>query len=53
MTALGGLALLASLTLSDEKIRAVTLALLALFAVRTWLTHRKQQQEAADDARKF
>ena len=47
MALFAGLAVLAAVTLTDEKVRAITLALLAMFAVRTWLLHRKQQQEAA------
>ncbi len=39
----GFLALLSWLTLSDPKVRAVTLALLAMFAVKSWLHHRRQQ----------
>ena len=35
------LAALAWSTLPDERIRAVTLAILGLFAVKTWL-HRKE-----------
>ena len=40
----GLLGLLAWFTLSD-KTRAVTLGLLAMFAVKTWLHHRRQQME--------
>ena len=40
------LGLLAWFTLPDEKVRALTLALLAMFAVKTWLHHRRQQIEA-------
>jgi hypothetical protein len=39
----GLLGLLAWFTLPDNKVRAVTLALLAMFAVKTWLQHRQQQ----------
>ena len=42
----GLLGLLAWFTLPDDKVRAVTLALLAMFAVKTWVHHRRQQQEA-------
>jgi hypothetical protein len=31
--------------LSDPKVRGVTLALLAMFAVKTWLHHRQQQMD--------
>jgi hypothetical protein len=41
----GLLGLLAWFTLPDSKVRAVTLALLAMFAVKTWLHHRRQQIE--------
>ena len=39
----GLLGLLAWLTLPDEKIRFVTLAVLAMFALRSWLHHRRQE----------
>jgi uncharacterized membrane protein YoaK (UPF0700 family) len=42
------LAGLAWSTLPDERIRAVTLAVLGLFAVKTWL-HRKDFLRAPDD----
>ena len=41
----GLLGLLSWLTLSDPKVRGVTLALLAMFAVKTWLHHRREQLE--------
>jgi hypothetical protein len=37
----GVLGLLAWLTLPDQKVRGVTLALLAMFAVKSWLHHRR------------
>ncbi len=43
------LAGLAWTTLSDERIRLVTLAILGLFAVKTWL-HRKDCRGARDDS---
>ena len=43
------LAGLAWATLSDERIRLVTLAILGLFAVKTWL-HRKDYLRARDDS---
>ncbi len=49
MLAFAALALLAAVTLSDGRTRGVTLALLALFAVRTWLHHRKEQQATSED----
>ena len=45
----GLLALLAWLTLPDSKVRGVTLALVAMFAVKTWLHHRRQQIDANTD----
>jgi membrane protein implicated in regulation of membrane protease activity len=41
----GLLALLVWLTLPDQKIRGLTLALLAMFAVKTWLHRRRQQMD--------
>jgi hypothetical protein len=38
------LALIAVLTLTDTKILGVTLALLAMFAIRTWVHHRRESQ---------
>ena len=49
MALLGGIALLAAVTL-DDRVRWVTLALLALFAVKIWIAYRRQQMEAAQDA---
>ena len=37
------LVLLAWFTLPDNKVRGLTLALLAMFLVKTWLHHRRQQ----------
>jgi hypothetical protein len=42
------LAGLAWTTLSDERIRLVTLAILGLFALKTWL-HRKEYLRAKDE----
>ena len=39
------LGLLAWFTLPDDKVRGLTLALLAMFAVKTWLHYRRQQIE--------
>ncbi len=50
-TALGLFAVLAVLawtTISDQKFRLATLAVLALFAVRTWTWSRKQEREERD-----
>ena len=41
----GLLGLVAWLTLRDQKIRGVTLALLAMFAVKSWLHHRRMALE--------
>ena len=43
------LAALSWLLLTDPKLRLVTLALLALFALKTWVHHRKQLLEERDD----
>ncbi len=61
--ALGAFAVLGVLTwitIDDQRFRLGALAILAMFAVRTWSHHRKQQQEAersqvgdsADDSRR-
>jgi hypothetical protein len=42
------LAALAWRTLPDERIRAVTLAILGLFAVKTWL-HRKELSQPPEE----
>ena len=41
----GLLGLLAWLTLPDEKIRLVALAVLAMFALKTWVHHRRSALE--------
>ena len=38
----GLLGLVAWLTLPDQKVRGVTLALVAMFALKSWLHHRRQ-----------
>ena len=48
MSAYGLVALLAWLTLSDEKIRLVTLAILGMFALRTWVHRRNAEQRPGD-----
>ena len=48
MTLFALLAALSWLLLSDPKLRLVTLVLLALFAVKTWIHHRKQLLEERD-----
>ena len=48
------LGLVAWFTLPDVKVRDITLALLAMFAVKTWLHHRRQQiEEDAERDRKL
>ncbi len=47
----GLLGLLAWLTLSDEKIRLVTLAVLGMFALKTWVHHRRGALEKTDHER--
>jgi hypothetical protein len=50
MAAFVGLALLAWTTLSDEKLRLVTLAILAMFAVKTLLFRKRIEAEPDDDS---
>jgi membrane protein implicated in regulation of membrane protease activity len=45
------LMLLAWTTLADERFRFGALAILAMWAVRTWSHHRKLQQEAERQGR--
>ncbi len=50
-TALGLFAVLAVLawtTISDEKFKLATVAVLAMFAIRTWTWSRKQEREERD-----
>ncbi len=50
--ALGVYAVLAALawnTLSEQKFRYATVAILAMFAVRSWTWHRRQQQQERGD----
>ncbi len=48
------LGLVAWFTLPDSKVRGLTLALLAMFAVKTWLHHRRQQlDESAERDRQL
>ena len=50
----GVLAVVAWLTLPDQKVRGVTLALLTMFALKTWLHHCRQQiDESAERDRKL
>ncbi len=46
------LAILALVTIDDQKFRLATLAVLAMFAVRTWSWSRKQEREDRDGARR-
>jgi hypothetical protein len=43
------LAALAWTTLSDQKFKFATIAILAMFAVRTWTWSRKQQRDRGDE----
>ena len=45
----GVLGLLAWFTLPDQKVRGVTLALLAMFAVKSWLHRRRMALERNED----
>ena len=42
------LAVLAWTTISDQKFKLATVAVLAMFAVRTWSWSRKQEREERD-----
>ena len=58
--AFAGLMVLTWITIDDQKFRLAALAILAMFAVRTWSHSRKMQNEAeqgqasdsADDSRR-
>ncbi|HZD31971.1 MAG TPA: hypothetical protein VE779_09965 [Candidatus Angelobacter sp.] len=56
--ALGAFALLMVLTwttIDDQKFRLAAIAILAMFAVRTWTHHRKlqhEEREGVDDSRR-
>ena len=45
------LAVLAWTTLSDPKFKYATVAVLAMFALRTWSWSRKQEREDRDESR--
>jgi membrane protein implicated in regulation of membrane protease activity len=49
--AFGVLMVLTWTTIDDQKFRLAALAILAMFAVRTWSRHRKLQHEAERQAR--
>ncbi len=42
------LAILAAATISDQKFKLATLAVLAMFAIRTWSWSRKMDREQRD-----
>ncbi len=42
------LAILAATTISDQKFKLATLAVLAMFAIRTWSWSRKMDREQRD-----
>ena len=42
------LAVLAATTIADRKFKLATLAILAMFAIRTWSWSRKQDREERD-----
>jgi membrane protein implicated in regulation of membrane protease activity len=51
LVAMGAFALLAALawtTLSDPKFRLGTLAILGMFALRTWSWHKKSEHESRE-----
>ncbi len=49
MAAFAGLGILAWTTLSDQRVRLVTLAILAMFALKTWV--RRKDAGPADEDR--
>ena len=48
MVLFGAMALLAWTTLTDERIRGATLLVLGMFALRTWVHHRRQARKRQD-----
>jgi hypothetical protein len=48
LTLYGLLGILAWFTLPDQRIRFVTLALLAMFAFKSWVHHRRQALQKTD-----
>jgi hypothetical protein len=44
-----GLGILAWFTLSDQRIRLATLAVLAMFALRTWARSKHDERTAGED----
>jgi hypothetical protein len=53
LVAMGAYAVLGALawtTLSDPKFRVASLAILAMFALRTWSWNKKLEQERREDA---
>ena len=49
LVAFGVLGILAWTTISDQRIRLVTLAILAMFALKTWV-HRKDLMHSGKDS---
>ena len=49
MAMFAALELLAWLTLSDHKIRLVAMAIIGMFALRTWAHHRRELLASADE----
>jgi hypothetical protein len=47
--AFGVLGVLTYVTISDERIRLTTFAILALFAVKTWLHRKDARRDGEDD----
>ena len=45
-----GLGILTWATISDHRIRGITLAILALFAVKSWVRRKDVMHPGADDA---
>jgi hypothetical protein len=43
------LAVLAAITIADQKFKLATLAILAMFAIRTLTWHRKQERDHKDE----
>jgi len=49
MAAFVGLGVLAWTTLSDERIKLLTLAILAMFAFKTWLRRKETMRSSESD----
>ena len=48
LVAYGVLAILAAVTIADQKFKLATLAVLAMFAIRTWSWSKKLDREERD-----